>query len=117
MPGTAGHRAWGNIKRQKTKVPSYQASYIGPDQRRHYAPTVFTAKMNAERSLARERDYKESCTANGEPWKPPSERAVEKKAKVLTVSEYGETVIAQRVLKHRSHFSAVGHRIFWQRCA
>ena len=102
MPGTRGHRAWGNIKKQRTKTPSYQASFIGPDQRRHYAPTVFTARMNAERWLARERDYKERCTANGETWKPPAERAVEKKAKVLTLSEYGATVIAQRVLKPRT---------------
>ena len=102
MSGTRGHRAWGNIKRQRTKKPSYQASYIGPDQRRHYAPTVFGAKMNAERWLARERDYRDHCLASGEGWKPPSERAVEKKAKVLTLSEYGKTVIDQRVLKPRT---------------
>lgn len=102
MSGTKGHRAWGNIKRQNTRVPSYQASFIGPDQRRHYAPTVFGAKMNAERWLARERDYKERCVATGETWKPPSERAVEKKAKVLTLSEYGATVIAQRKLGTRT---------------
>ncbi len=102
MAGTRGHRAWGNIKKQRTKTPSYQASYIGPDQRRHYAPTVFTARMNAERWLARERDYKERCIATGETWKPPSERATEKRAKVLTLSEYGKTVIDQRVLKPRT---------------
>ena len=102
MSGIKGHRAWGNIKRQRTKTPSYQASYIGPDQRRHYAPTVFTSRMNAERWLARERDYKEQTVANGEQWKPPAERAVEKKAKVLTLSEYGKSVIDQRVLKPRT---------------
>jgi integrase len=102
MAGTKGHRAWGNIKKQRTKVPSYQASFIGPDQRRHYAPTVFTAKMNAERWLSRERDYKERCTAIGEMWKPPSARAVEKKAKVLTLGEYGKTVIDQRTLGTRT---------------
>lgn len=102
MAGTKGHRAWGNIKKQRTKTPSYQASYIGPDQRRHYAPTVFAAKMNAERWLARERDYRDHCLATGETWKPPSERAVEKKAKVLTLSEYGKTVIDQRILKPRT---------------
>jgi len=58
--------------------------------------------MSAERWLARERDYRESCLANGERWKPPKERAVEKKAKVLTLSEYGATVIDQRVLKPRT---------------
>lgn len=102
MAGTKGHRAWGNIKRQSTRVPSYQASYIGPDQRRHYAPATFGARMNAERWLARERDYKERCLATGETWKPPSERATEKKAEVLTLSKYGKTVIDQRVLKPRT---------------
>ncbi|WP_131820891.1 site-specific integrase [Mycobacterium intracellulare] len=102
MAGTKGHRAWGNIKKQRTKTPSYQASYIGPDQRRHYAPTVFAAKMNAERWLARERDYRDHCLATGETWKPPGERAVEKKAKLLTLSEYGKTVIDQRLLKPRT---------------
>ena len=58
--------------------------------------------MSAERWLARERDYRESCPTNGERWKPPKERAVEKKAKVLTLSEYGATVIDQRVLKPRT---------------
>jgi hypothetical protein len=101
MPGTAGHRAWGNIKRQRTRVPN-QASVIDPDQKRHYAPAVFGARMNAERWLARERDDKESCLATGETWKPPSERAGEKKAKVLTLSEYGKTVIDQRSLGTRT---------------
>lgn len=102
MAGTKGHRAWGNIKKQRTKTPSYQASYMGPDLRRHYAPTVFAAKMNAERWLARERDYRDHCLATGETWKPPSERATEKKAKLLTLSEYGKTVIDQRLLKPRT---------------
>ena len=31
MSGVKGHRAWGNSKRQRTKKPSYQASYrAGP---------------------------------------------------------------------------------------
>jgi integrase len=102
VAGTKGHRAWGNIKKQCTKVPSYQASFIGPDQRRHYAPSTFAAKMNAERWLSKERDYRDRCLATGEGWKPPSERAVEKKAKVLTLSEYGKTVIEQRSIGTRT---------------
>jgi integrase len=102
MSGTRGHRAWGNIKKQRTRVPSYQASYIGPDLRRHYAPTVFSSKMNAERWLGRERDYKERTVADGHRWKPLSERKLEKTAKVLTLSEYGKTVIDQRILKPRT---------------
>lgn len=102
MSGKAGHRSWGKIKKQPTKQASYQASFIGPDQRRHYAPTTFGAKMNAEAWLARERDYKERCDINGETWKPPKERALEKKAEVLRLSQYGKTVIDQRILKPRT---------------
>ena len=102
MAGTKGHRAWGNIKKQRTKTPSYQASYIGPDQRRHYAPTIFASKMNAERWLVKERDYRDTCVATGQTWKTPKERATEKVAKVLTLSEYGKTVIDQRILKPRT---------------
>lgn len=102
MSGKKDHRSWGKIKKQPTKQPSYQASYIGPDLRRHYAPTIFAAKMNAEAWLARERDYKERVAISGEPWKPPSERAVEKKAEMLRLSQYGKTVIDQRKLGART---------------
>jgi hypothetical protein len=84
MSGKKGHRSWGKIKKQPTKQVSYQASFIGPDQRRHY--TVFASKMNAEAWLARERDYKERCGINGETWKPPAERKLEKKAEVLRLA-------------------------------
>jgi hypothetical protein len=88
----------GNIKKQPTKSASYQASFIGPDLRRHYAPIIFSAKMNAERWLSKERDYKERCEAAGETWKPPAERKLEKKAEVLPLSKYGRTVIDQRII-------------------
>ena len=99
MSGRKGHRAWGNIKKQPTKTVSYQASFLGPDLRRHYAPTTFTSKMNAERWLSKEKDYKDRCEATDETWKPPSERKIEKKAKVLPLSKYGKTVIDQRILR------------------
>lgn len=98
MSGKAGHRSWGKIKKQPTRQPSYQASFIGPDQCRHYAPVIFGTKMNAEAWLARERDYKERCAVSGETWKPPKDRATEKKAEVLRLSVYGKTVIDQRKL-------------------
>ena len=82
--------------------PSYQASFIGPDLRRHYAPIIFSSKMNAERWLSKERDYKERCEAAGETWKPPAERKLEKKAEVLPLSKYGKTVIDQRILRPRT---------------
>jgi hypothetical protein len=102
MSGRSSHRSWGKIKKQPTKQVSYQASFIGPDQRRHYAPMIFANKMNAEAWLVKERDYKERCAVSGEIWKPPSERKLEKKAKVLTLSEYGKTVIDQRKLGERT---------------
>jgi hypothetical protein len=102
MSGRRGHRAWGNIKKQPTKSASYQASFIGPDLRRHYAPIIFSSKMNAERWLSKERDYKECCEAAGETWKPPAERKLEKKAEVLPLSKYGKAVIDQRILRPRT---------------
>jgi hypothetical protein len=57
----------GRIKKQRTKQASFQASFIGPDQRRHCAPVIFASKMNAERWLARERDLMEKCAGSGDP--------------------------------------------------
>ena len=71
---------------------------MGPDQRRHYAPHTFSARMNAEAWLVREKDIIESATRTGERWKPPSERAQEKKAEVLLFGTYGKKVIDQRKL-------------------
>jgi integrase len=110
MSGKRGYRSWGKIKKQPTKAVSYQASFIGPDLRRHYAPTTFSSKMNAEAWLARERDYKERCGINGETWKPPKERATEKKAEVLRFSEYGKTVIDQRKL---GALTRIGYEAKW----
>lgn len=102
MSGQKGRRAWGSIKKQPTKTASYQASFIGPDERRHYAPKTFTDKMNAEAWLVRERNYHDKCVGNGERWKPPSERAQEKKAEVLLFGVYGKQVIDQRRLSART---------------
>jgi integrase len=99
MSATKGHRAWGSIKKQRTRRASYQASFIGPDLRRHYAPVIFSSRLNAERWLIREKDIIETCMGNGQAWKPPSERALEKKAEVLHLSDYGKTVIDQRPLR------------------
>ena len=94
MSGKSGHRSWGKIKKQPTKTVSYQASFIGPDLRRHYAPTTFSSKMNAEAWLARERDYKERCGINGETWKPPVERK-------LGAESRSATAVAVRQDRHR----------------
>jgi hypothetical protein len=46
----------------------------------------------------REKDIIEACAGNGAAWKPPSERAVEKKAETLRLSDYGKKVIDARIL-------------------
>lgn len=102
MAAKVGHRAWGSIKKQRTKRPSFQASFVGPDGRRHYAPEIFTTKMNAERWLAREKDNIERRAGTDEPWKPPSQRAQEQKAETVRLSEYGKKVIDARILKPRT---------------
>jgi integrase len=95
-------RDWGKIKKQPTTTASYQASFMGPDGRRHYAPNTFASKTYAQGWLAKERDYKERCAINGERWKPPAERAVQKQAEVIRLSDYGKNVIDQRVLRPRT---------------
>jgi hypothetical protein len=44
-----GHRRFGNVR----KLPSgrYQASYLGPDGQRRYAPETFERKGDAEKAL------------------------------------------------------------------
>ena len=95
MPGTKGRRSWGWIARQKSK--RYLASYIGKDLQRHYAPTPFTAKMDAEAWLANERKMIEQGT-----WSPPAAREAQKYAATITLADYAATWIAQRPVKPRT---------------
>lgn len=94
--------SWGKIKKQATKTPSYQASFIGPDGRRHYAPHTFASTTFAQGWLAQERAYRDRCTLTGERWKAPSERAVVRQAEVLRLRDYGKKVIDQRILRPRT---------------
>ena len=102
MSGKTGRRSWGHVKKQRTNQPSYQASFIGPDLCRHYAPHTFSDRMNAEAWLVRERDYRDRCAGNGERWKTPAERATEKTAEKLLFGVYGKRVIDQRKLSERT---------------
>jgi hypothetical protein len=57
MAGKRNHRAFGWVR----KLPSkrYQASYLGPDGQRHLNPGgTFTAKIDAEGWLAREKPHR-----------------------------------------------------------
>lgn len=89
MAGKAGRRGWGFIRR----LPSgrFQASYIGPDLIRHRAPRTYTAKQDAERWLADER-----WAVEREQWTPPAQREAEKRARGITLAEYGPAWIEGR---------------------
>ena len=67
----AARRGFGNIRR----LPSgrYQATYAGPDQQRHSAPTTFSAKIDAEGWLSSERRILESHQ-----WTSPVQRQAER---------------------------------------
>lgn len=58
--------------------------------------------MHAEGWLVREKDIMDTATRTGQRWKPPNERAAETKAEVVRLSDYGKTVIDQRVLRPRT---------------
>jgi hypothetical protein len=89
-------REWGYVRKQGTKSGRYQASYIGPDLRRHFAPVTFSSKMNAEAWLAKEKDLIEKATYNEDYiWQAPEARKLEKKAQALTLAEYSALWIEQ----------------------
>lgn len=102
MAGKQGRRGWGHIR----KLPSrrLQASYIGPDLRRHIAPHTFGARIDAEGWLATER----RLTERGE-WTPPAQRAAERTAEHVTLADYAARWLAHRDLKPRtrSHYQGL----------
>jgi integrase len=85
-------RIFGTIE----KLPSgrYRAKYIGPDKRRHSAPTTFIRKGDASGWLATE----ETKIISGK-WKPPSAAQAASK---LTLAEYAQNWWEQRDLKART---------------
>jgi integrase len=119
MSGKRNHRSWGWIRRRSSG--RYQASYIGPDLKRHFAPMTFELKMDAEEWLARERrgvlaalsnlpDNERNSAAFKLEWMSPSERlAAASEVSRETLAEYSARWIAQRNLKPRSrlHYEAI----------
>jgi integrase len=77
-----GHRRFGNVR----ELPSgrYQASYLGPDGRRHTAPDTFQRKSDAERWLT----LTEAQIFNGD-WTDPQ------RGKIL-LGDYGAAWIRER---------------------
>ncbi|MGV0581929.1 tyrosine-type recombinase/integrase [Mycolicibacterium elephantis] len=92
MSGKKAAREWGYVRKQATKSGRYQASFVGPDLKRHFAPVTFASKMNLI----------EKCAINDEPWQPPATRKQEKTAQALSLAQYAATVIEQRNLKPRT---------------
>lgn len=85
-------RRFGTLRR----LPSgrWQASYTGPDRRRHSAPSTFDDRADGELWLARVRRRIEL-----DGWQPPEDRR--QQAAVPTVGEYVRTVIDRRATRSR----------------
>ncbi len=93
--GAQRRRAWGSIKK---KSSGYQASYVGPDDQRHLAPTIFMAKIDAEVWLSREKrliDLNEwtSPLAREDAALEAERRA---KAQAITLREYADRWVQTR---------------------
>ncbi len=93
--GAQRRRAWGSIKR---KSSGYQASYMGPDDQRHLAFTIFMSKVDAEVWLAKERrlidlDEWTSPLAREDAARDAELRA---KAAALTLREYADPWVQNR---------------------
>jgi integrase len=108
MPGKKGRRGWGWVRQSGRREKRWHASYVH-EAVRHIAPHTFGTKMEAEAWLASERRL-----IDMEAWTPPAQRAAERKAKGITLGEYGPTWIEQRTkggapLKPRtkSHYTAL----------
>jgi len=78
-----------------------QASYIGPDLRRHNAPVTYSntkaGKVRAEGWLADERARIEADT-----WTPPKQRAAARTARAVSLADYAAKWISERKVKPRT---------------
>jgi len=92
MTGKQGRRSWGWVRRLQSR--RWQASYIGPDLARHYAPGTFGARMDAEHWLSDERRLIDQAI-----WTAPKIRAAQQKAKTITLAEYADKWIKHRNIK------------------
>jgi integrase len=90
-PKVARRRSWGTLRTMRNG--NTQASYITDDGRRYYATHTYDTRMDAERWLSDERKLIDL----GE-WTPPETRAAAKAARTITVREYAEQWLPQRVL-------------------
>lgn len=121
MSGIKNHRGWGWIRQRASG--RYQASYIGPDRVRHYAPTTFEHKVEAEEWLTAERREIQNAQAavrsaavNNRSaalqWASPAQRAAvvdELVKSQVTLAEYATEWIEQRSLRPRTriHYMSI----------
>jgi integrase len=99
MTAKRGHRHWGYVVQLPNKSRRFEASYIGPDKKRHYAPTTFTLKARAEGWLANERAFIERTAMTGETWSTPKQCAAQQKAQSITLGDYAPPWIENRNVK------------------
>lgn len=95
MAGRRGQRAFGYIRRLPSK--NYQASYVGPDGGRHVAPTTFSAKVDAEAWLTKQRARIEA----GE-WVAGHGRSAGEPEEHLTLAQYANAWWSGRQLRPRT---------------
>lgn len=100
-PEKRPRRSWGQVRPSgRGKVKRFQASYIGPDMKRHAATETFTTKTDAHYWLKRERERMELDPDN---WAPPKVRAqraaAERERSSLTVREMCEQWLTTAPLK------------------
>ena len=114
MPGKTNHRGWGWIRKRSSG--RFQASYIGPDNVRHFAPTTFARKIDAEEWLTAERrqietakKFLQTTMAGGVAitldWMSPAQRiavADEAFTSQKTLSDYAKDWIAHRPIKENT---------------
>src|SRR4051812_35011273 len=81
-------RGFGKLRRLPSK--RWQASYVGPDEARHSAPTTFESKMDGEAWLAAERQLLAT-----QDWLPPAQRS----RRGLMFKDYSARWVAARELK------------------
>lgn len=93
MASSDGKRSFGQVSRLASG--RYQARYVGPDGRRHPAPTTFEDRDTAVLWLRRER----TLTEDPESWLPPKERLAVSRAKRLTFGEFAAAWLDSRTVK------------------
>lgn len=81
-------RGFGAIRRLPSK--RFQASYLGPDLRRHVAPTTFDTRLDGEGWLARERRL-----IDQENWTPPADRETARRS-APTLRDYAADALQRR---------------------